>query len=117
MEGRLPRVGARMSEPPNENLTFEQALAELDRVVRDLENGQLGLEDSLGRYERGVSLLKRCYAQLSQAEQRVLLLTGVDAEGQPITRPFEHTATTEAGAAEAPRQPPQGKSEETRNLF
>src|SRR5215470_14028487 len=83
----------RMSDSPLENLSFEQSLAELDRVVRDLDDGQLGLEDALTRYEAGVGLLKRCYAQLRQAEQRILLLTGVDAEGQPLTQPFEHAAT------------------------
>ena len=55
-----------MSELPTESLSFEQSLAELDRIVRDLEDGQLGLEEALGRYETGVGLLKRCYAQLRQ---------------------------------------------------
>src|SRR5438034_2695138 len=93
MDGRCLRVGARMSNSPNENRTFEQSLAELDHIVRNLEDGQLGLEDALARYEIGVGLLKRCYAQLRQAEQRILLLTGMDAEGRPITQLFEHSAT------------------------
>lgn len=76
-------------------LTFEQALAELDRVVRDLEDGKIGLEESLRRYEEGVSLLQRCYGQLKQAEQRILELVGVDDTGTPRVRPFEHTATLE----------------------
>jgi exodeoxyribonuclease VII small subunit len=90
-------------DPP----TFEQALAELDRIVRDLEDGQIGLEDSLARYEEGVGLLKRCYAQLREAEQRILLLTGVDEEGQPVLQPFQHTATAE-GKAEIKRLRPRG---------
>jgi exodeoxyribonuclease VII small subunit len=85
-----------MNESPTEHLTFEQALAELEGIVRALEDGQTGLEESLARYERGVGLLKRCYGQLRQAEQRILLLTGEDGEGQPLTRPFEHAATLEA---------------------
>jgi exodeoxyribonuclease VII small subunit len=85
-----------MSEPPSDNLTFEQALAELEGIVRALEDGQTELEESLARYERGVGLLKRCYGQLRQAEQRILLLTGEDGDGQPLTRPFEHTATLDA---------------------
>jgi exodeoxyribonuclease VII small subunit len=78
-----------MSTP--DNLTFEQSLAELDRVVRDLEDSQLGLEESLARYEQGVGLIKRCYGRLREAEQRVLLLTGVDEEGQPVLQPFQPT--------------------------
>jgi exodeoxyribonuclease VII small subunit len=84
-----------MNEPSNDSLTFEQALAELERIVHDLEDGQIGLEESLGRYERGVGLLKRCYNHLRDAEQRILLLTGVDEEGQPVVQPFQHAATAE----------------------
>jgi exodeoxyribonuclease VII small subunit len=90
-----------MSDAPNDNLTFEQSLLELDRVVRDLEDGQLGLEEALTRYEVGIGLLKRCYAQLRHAEQRILLLTGTDAEGCPLLQPFEHGAT-----ADPPRTQP-----------
>ena len=81
-----------MSEP-NEPQTFEQALAELERIVRDLEDGKTGLEDSLRRYEQGVALLKRCYGQLRQAEQRISELTAVDASGVAVTRAFDHSAT------------------------
>jgi exodeoxyribonuclease VII small subunit len=84
-----------MSDAPPDNLTYEQALAELEQIVRDLEDGQTGLEESLARYERGVGLLKRCYGQLCQAEQRILLLAGVDEAGRPVTRPFEHAATAD----------------------
>src|SRR5216684_371369 len=104
-----------MNESPNDALTFEQALAELDRIVRELEDGQTSLEESLARYERGISLLKRCYAQLRQAEQRIQLLTGVDEEGQPILQPFEHSATAESNKAEANRR--RKKPDEPENMF
>lgn len=97
-----------MNDSPCENLTFEQALAELDQIVRELEDGQLGLDDALSQYEAGVGLLKRCYTQLRQAEQRIAQLTGVDADGQPITQPFEHTATAEAAKLEASRRRKKG---------
>ena len=74
-----------MSDSPPDNLTFEQALAELEGIVHELEDGQIGLEESLARYEKGVGLLKRCYGQLRQAEQRILLLTG-DGRGRPARR-------------------------------
>ncbi|HYT89374.1 MAG TPA: exodeoxyribonuclease VII small subunit [Gemmataceae bacterium] len=93
-----------MNDSPSDNLTFEQALAELEGIVRALEDGQTGLEESLARYERGVGLLKRCYGQLRQAEQRIVLLTGEDGEGQPLTRPFEHAATLDAVQGEPRRR-------------
>jgi len=93
-----------MEETSSENLTFEQALAELEKIVRDLEEGQTGLEESLVRYEQGVGLLRRCYGQLRAAEQRILLLAGEDAEGRPVTRPFEHAATLDGAKPEAKRQ-------------
>ena len=53
--------------PTAEMPTFEDALAELQRIVADLENGSVGLEESLARFERGVTLLKTGYATLEQA--------------------------------------------------
>lgn len=88
-------------EPP----TFEQALVRLEEVVRDLEEGRTGLDDSLARYEEGVALLKRCYGILQNAEQRVALLTDVDDEGNPVTEPFDTARTTAPrAAAEANRK-------------
>jgi hypothetical protein len=51
-----------------------------------------------------VRLLKRCYQQLSQAEQRILQLTGQDEEGKPVLQPFEHAATADADKVDAKRQ-------------
>lgn len=85
-----------MTDTPHDNLTFEHALAELEHIVHELEDGAVGLEESLARYEKGVGLLKRCYSQLRQAEQRIQLLTSVDDEDRPIARAFDHSATVEA---------------------
>jgi exodeoxyribonuclease VII small subunit len=68
---------------------FEQALAELETIMHELEDGKLGLAEGLARYERGVTLLKQCYELLERAERRIELLCGVDADGNPITQPFE----------------------------
>jgi len=86
-------MGRAMSEPLADSLTFEQALAELEKIVRELEDGKTGLEESLARYEKGVGLLRRCYGQLRQVEQRIVELMGQDADGQPLTRPFAHAPT------------------------
>lgn len=74
--------------------TFEESLADLQDVLRKLEDGETGLEDALTCYENGISLLRRCYGQLREAEQRILLLTG-EENGQPVTEPFVHLATTD----------------------
>lgn len=104
-----------MNDPPADRLTFEQALAELERIVRELEDGETGLEEALARYETGVGLLKRCYQQLSQAEQRILLLTGQDEEGGPVLQPFDHAPTADAGKAEGKR--PRRRAGEAEKLF
>ncbi len=80
-------------EPPAEP-SFEQSLAELETIVHQLEDGPLGLEESLARYEQGVKLLRRCHALLTQAQRRIELLSGVDAQGNPVTRPIEDESDT-----------------------
>src|SRR5215468_173831 len=101
-----------MIQPTEDGLRFEDALAELEQVVHDLEDGQVGLEDSLARYERGVGLIKACYAQLRDAEQRILLVTGTDEEGKPVLQPFQHAAT-ESGATEVKRPGPRKRANDS----
>jgi exodeoxyribonuclease VII small subunit len=57
-----------------ESPTFESALTELERIVDQLEAGQLPLEQSLAAYKRGAELLKFCQAQLTDAQQQVKIL-------------------------------------------
>jgi exodeoxyribonuclease VII small subunit len=85
-----------MPELPCDAPTFEQAIADLERIVRELEDGKIGLEESLARYEQGVILLKRCYGQLRQIEQKIVELTGLDENGNALTKPFDHRASVEA---------------------
>lgn len=54
---------------------FEAALAELDALVKKLEDGDLSLEQSLALYERGVQLSRFCHARLEEAERRIDILT------------------------------------------
>ena len=58
------------------DLTFGAALTELELIVRALETGQLELEESLERYERGVALLAACQKKLTEARQKVTALIG-----------------------------------------
>lgn len=76
---------AKNPAPPS----FEDALAELETIMHELEEGKLGLAQGLARYERGIGLLKQCYELLERAERRIELLCGVDAAGNPVTQPFD----------------------------
>lgn len=76
-------------DPPS----FEQGLLQLETIVHELEDGRLGLSEALGRYESGVKLLKQCYMLLEHAERRIELLTGVDAEGNPVTEAWDDAAS------------------------
>jgi len=63
-----------MSEQPHDDieaLSFEEAMAELEDVVRRLESGQVGLEQSIGMYERGSRLKAHCEARLKAAREKV----------------------------------------------
>jgi exodeoxyribonuclease VII small subunit len=59
------------TETPIDRLTFDEALAELQRTVAELETGGLPLERSISLYERGVALHERCAALLADAELKV----------------------------------------------
>ncbi len=80
-------------DAPPEQPTFEDALKRLEEIVRLLEEGDIGLNESLQRYEEGVKLLRQSYELLQRAERQIQLLSGIDAEGHPITEPFDDTAT------------------------
>ena len=67
-----------MAEEPRpiEELTFREAMAELDGIVGVLESNTLELEESLASYARGVKLLAALQGRLSQAQQKVDVLMG-----------------------------------------
>ncbi len=61
---------------PVERLRYDQALAELEKIIQDLEVEELSLEDALALFERGQLLVGRCNALLEQAEVKVQSLSG-----------------------------------------
>jgi exodeoxyribonuclease VII small subunit len=69
-------------------LSFEDALAELEQIVRGLESGQQKLEDAITAYERGAALRRHCEAKLAEAEARVAAIVE-HADGTLSTRPME----------------------------
>ncbi len=69
-------------------MTFEQAMARLEEIVKQLEQGDAPLEQALSLFEEGTSLMKKCSVLLDKAEQKVVkLLAGPD--GAPVERPFD----------------------------
>jgi exodeoxyribonuclease VII small subunit len=87
---------------------FEEALERLERIVADLERGELDLAASVASYEKGVALLARCQALLDGVDRSVALLTGVDEDGTPITTPLDASATTDVPAPRRGRLKPNG---------
>ena len=78
-----------MSETPVDEMSFEQAMAELEQVVGQLERGDVALDQSIALYERGAKLKKRCETKLKEAEEKVAAIT-LDGEGVPKgTTPVE----------------------------
>jgi len=71
-----------------DTLSFEEALAELEQIVRGLESGQQKLEDAINAYERGAALRRHCEAKLAEAEARVAAIVQ-QADGALTTRPME----------------------------
>ncbi len=70
-------------------MSFEDALRELETVVGKLERGEVPLDKSIELYERGAALKKRCEAKLKEAEEKVAKLT-LDGDGQPTgTAPLD----------------------------
>ena len=70
-------------------LSFEQALAELEEIVRKLEQGDVALEDSIALYERGEALKQHCEKRLRQAEAKVEKIR-LSGSGEPAgTEPLD----------------------------
>ena len=70
------------------HMSFEDALAELEKIVRALESGQQKLEDAISAYERGAALRRHCEAKLAEAEARVAAIVQ-RADGTLGTRTIE----------------------------
>ncbi|WP_411727092.1 exodeoxyribonuclease VII small subunit [Methyloglobulus sp.] len=66
--------------------SFEDALAELERLVNRLERGDLSLEETLQSFEHGVNLTRTCQKALLEAEQKVRIL--IDKNGGQVLEPF-----------------------------
>ena len=89
------RLRVRIAPMPSEKTKpkFEEALKSVEEVVRSLESGKLGLEESLEKYEAGIAALRTCYKILEEAEKKIQILvkekdgsltaTDLDSEAKP----------------------------------
>ncbi len=68
-------------------LGFEEALSELEKLVRQLEDGKAKLDDAIGAYERGAWLRSHCEAKLREAQSRIEKIT-IGSDGKVGTTPF-----------------------------
>ncbi len=82
-----PRMAKKNQTPPK---SFEEALTELEQILSDIEAGEIGLEESLVRYERGNFLIQHCRTVLGAAEKQIELLNKspegaaeIPASGEP----------------------------------
>jgi exodeoxyribonuclease VII small subunit len=100
------RDHAAMSKPAK-RLTFEEAMQRLDAIVQAMESGEIGVEESLAKYEEAMRLAAHCRQILDQAEQRIQKIQ-LDAAGKPQVTPFEPPPAAgvegeNGGAAPAPQ--------------
>ena len=73
-------------------LTFEEALRQLETIAEQVEKGEIGLEESITKYEQGMNLVKHCRELLSRAEHKIQQLQERDdgtLEAAPFERPEE----------------------------
>lgn len=78
-----------MAKKKIENMSFEEAVTELETIVEQLEQGELSLEESMTMFERGLNLSKLSQTKLQDAEQKIKIL--MDKNGQQALEPFQLT--------------------------
>ncbi|CAM3318744.1 exodeoxyribonuclease VII small subunit [Shewanella pealeana] len=75
-----------MAKKP-ENLSFEDSLSELEKIVTDLEHGDIALDDVLKQFERGIKLVRNSQSKLENAQQKVAIL--MQEEGVDSLKPYD----------------------------
>jgi len=84
-----------MARREQKDKNFEDALAQLERVVEKLESGELSLDECLRSFEEGVRLVKFCNEKLGEVEKKIELLVR-DKEGKLQLKPFDETPAKSA---------------------
>ena len=90
----MPRAKADAGGSDGEKLDFEEGMERLEKIVAELESGELSLEDSIARYEEGMKLQRQLTDVLNQAEKRIERL--VEKEGAPTTEDMGRSGERES---------------------
>jgi len=83
-----------MARKKVENLTFEESLSELESIVGRLEQGELGLEESMTLFERGLNLSQQSQTKLQDAEQKISIL--LEEKGKQELQDYDFSESHEA---------------------
>jgi exodeoxyribonuclease VII small subunit len=86
------------------DLNFETAMDRLEKIVEQMESGQLPLEDLIVRYEEGMNLVKVCQERLASAEQKIEIIARNNA-GKPVVKDFEPNAEPRSEPKPSAEQP------------
>jgi exodeoxyribonuclease VII small subunit len=105
----------RSAGSPEPEVTFEQAMTELEDIVHVLEDSRLPLDELVEKYERGAGLLRICQKRLSAAQQRIELITRSSGEA-PQLEPFPEGGTAPAVPASSPKPPRKTSSSDHANI-
>ena len=68
--------------------SFEENITRLEEIVKQMERGSVPLSEALSLFEEGTTLIRKCSRQISEAEQRVLILQKGE-DGEPVPQPFD----------------------------
>jgi len=77
-----------------DQLSFEQAIEQLEQLIEKIESGEVGLEESLKHYEQGTELIKRCRSILDSAEQRISELTESESGQLQVEQTSDDTSSS-----------------------
>lgn len=88
-------------------ITFEEALTQLEATVREMEAGDLGLDELLSKFETGIGLLRRCEAKLGEAQEKIEVLSQ-----KAIAQPEPEPKPVESKEVNLPDSPPWGDNDE-----
>ncbi len=100
----------------NEGETFEQLVEKVEKYVRELETGELGIEEAMTRYEDGIGAIRECRRILDEAEKRIEILIARE-DGSYEARPFDPSQSPSGENGPAPRKARgRAASEETGEL-
>ena len=94
-----------------EEIKFEKAIERLEKIVEDLETGNIALEDALKKYEEGVKWSRLCQEQLGKAEKKIEVLTKT-LDGTFVRKTLEDEGEISDSAAKKPRKSPKRTSQE-----